>query len=168
MRTDELELENRLKRLVPASHRLRRDTLMFRAGERVGRRQSRPWQAFALASLLGLVVVGWDGLKTVPGSEPFVLTQIENAAHLDVTQPTPPAARPSLVWLPLPVSTIEYLRLRDEVIEEGADALPVPPAYAFVPETMESRATRQRENAPGSIWPVRLPHVHLRMNGDPS
>jgi hypothetical protein len=166
--TDELELENRLKKLVPAGHHLRRDTLMFRAGQRAGRRQSRPWQAVALGSLLGLVLVGWDGLRTVPGTEPIALTQVEKAAQPDVTQPTAPAARPSLAWLPLPVPTIEYLRLRDEVIKEGADALPVPPAYAFVPETMEPMATRQRENAPGSGWPVRLPHVHLPMNGDPS
>jgi hypothetical protein len=174
LRTDELELENRLKRLVPTSHRLQRDTLMFRAGQRTARRQSRPWQALAIGSLLGVVLLGWDSLTTTPMREAPLLAQTEEPSPIEVPFPTRPATPPidvmppNFAWLPLPAPVIDHLRLRYQVVMDGADALPVPSTYAAPDTTMQTLSGWYRETGPGRATPALFPKLKPRQYGDPS
>jgi hypothetical protein len=174
LKTDELELENRLKRLVPASHRLQRDTLMFHAGQRAARRQSRPWQALAIGSLLGVVLLGWDSLTSIPGREAPLLAQTEEPAHIPApfsTKPvTPPmpVTPPNFAWLPLPAPVIEHLRLRYQVVMDGAEALPAPSAYAAPDASMETLSDWYPGTAPGRGIPALIPNLKPRQYGDPT
>jgi hypothetical protein len=174
LRTDELELENRLKRLVPTSHRLQRDTLMFRAGQRTARRQSRPWQALAIGSLLGVVLLGWEGLTTNPGRDALLMSQTEELTPIEVPFPTRPVTPPlpvtppNFAWLPLPAPVIEHLRLRYQVVMDGAEALPAPSAYAAPDASMETLSDWYPGTAPGRGIPALIPNLKPRQYGDPT
>jgi hypothetical protein len=125
------ELAGALNRLRPAMAAIDRDEMMFRAGQRLARRQCRLWQGAA-------------GLMTV-------LLAVSVAARL----PAPQVAQP----LPTPLRTVEpapavvaagearprpvlgdaaYLRLQQAVLSEGLDALPAPQVSSTPPERYET------------------------------
>lgn len=168
LRTEERDLEDRLRRLVPAGHRLQRDNLMFEAGRRAGRRQSRPCQAVAIASLLGMLLLGWYGLKPAPGTKPPALVRIEEPIRTDVMAPPTSVTPPNFAGLLLPPPAIEQLRLRHQLVMEGADALPVPSAYAAPAATIEDITDWHREMAPGGGMPGKLRGLNPRTHGDRS
>jgi hypothetical protein len=168
LRTDEQELENRLRSLVPSGHRLRRDKLMFQAGQRAARRQTRSWQALAVVSLLGLVLVGWNGGKFSPGREPLALVQLEKPIQTEAMLPSTQAIPRNITWLPFSFPAIEYVRLRNQLVMDGGDALPIPPAYAVGPDTIEPIGEWHRGTTSGSLRPGRFPALNPRKHGDPS
>jgi hypothetical protein len=102
LRIEERNLEERLRKLVPAGHRLQRDSLMFQAGQRAGRRQSRPWQGLAIALLFGVVLLGWDSLTTTRGREGLLLSQTEEPARIAAPIPSRPVTPPIPVAPPEP------------------------------------------------------------------
>lgn len=174
LRIEERNIEERLRKLVPAGHRLQRDSLMFQAGNRAGRRQSRPWQGLAIASLLVVVLLGWDSLTTTLGREPLLLSQTEEPSPITLPFPTRPVTPPipvtppNFAWLPLPAPVIDHLRMRYQLAMEGADALPVPSAYATPDATLENLSDAYRETAPGRTTPRLFPNLKPRQYGDPS
>lgn len=174
LRIDERNLEERLRKLAPAGHRLQRDSLMFQAGQRAGRRQSRPWQGLAVTSMLGVALLGWDSLTKSPGREPLLLSRIEEPARMAAPIPTSPVAPPipvtppNFAWLPLPAPVIDHLRLRYQMVMEGADALPVPSAYAAPSSGVETLSDWYREAAPRGAIPPLFPNRKPRQYGDPS
>jgi hypothetical protein len=174
LRIEERNIEERLRKVVPAGHRLQRDSLMFQAGQRAGRRQSRPWQGLAIALLFGVVLLGWDSLTTTRGREGLLLSQTEEPARIAAPIPsrpvTPPmpVAPPDLTWPPLPAPVIEHLRLRYQLVMEGADALPVPSAYAAPGAPNETWSDWYRETAPGRTTPRLFPNLKPRQYGNPS
>jgi hypothetical protein len=168
LRNDEQELENRLRSLVPSGHRLRRDKLMFQAGRRAAHRQTRSWQALAVVSLLGLVLLGWDGGKLSTRREPLALVQLEEPIQTDAMLPSTQATPRNSAWLPFSFPAIEYVRLRNQLVMDGGDALPIPPASAVGPDTIESIGDWYRETTSGSLRPGRFPALNPRKHGDPS
>jgi hypothetical protein len=142
----ERELETRLRRLVPSGHGLRRDNLMFQAGRRAGRRQLLPWQGMSAVLLVGCMALGWLSVGPEPRPDRSLLVQVEPVVEsappvTDRSAPSQRTAVPARVTHPS-----EYLRLRELVLLEGADALPNPPAAA-VPETIDM----------GADWPRGMP-----------
>jgi hypothetical protein len=164
MNPEERQLEARLRRLVPASHNLQRDRLMFQAGHRAAHRRSLPWQAASAALFVGCLVLGWQNLGLEPGPAPSPIVQLEPAVDSD---------RPELVARPpVPAAVVpqrhshpsDYFRLRELVLLNGADALPSPPAS---PITEPADASRN--------WPPGMPSLlpgfrrsHPVFHGDPS
>lgn len=120
------ELEKRLASLTPAPHGIRRDTLMFRAGQEAGRKQASRWRA--ISAVMGVMacasVTPWimrspakpapkvvlidDGYPVLAGSR----SQASRQPAESVVESLPPRVTPA------------YLRLRDQVLRQGVDALP--------------------------------------------
>jgi hypothetical protein len=124
LNVEERELETRLRRLVPASHGLRRDNLMFQAGRRARHRQLRFWQTLSTVLFVGSLTLGWLSLGPEPRPDPSLLVRVE-----PVVEPAPPVAHrreppPGRVVLATVTHPSGYLRLRDLVLLEGAEALP--------------------------------------------
>lgn len=137
----ERELESRLGRLSPAHHRINRDALMFRAGQTSGQRQAGRWRSAALAMLvLGLAsTVPWLARN---GGDP-ALNLAVNTTDPALLEPVRhssagPQAAPPVITI-RSVATTEYLRLRDQVLREGVEALPSA-RWAPLPETAGTTA----------------------------
>jgi hypothetical protein len=161
---EERELEARLHRLVPSSHGLQRDHLMFQAGRRAGHPQLRLWQTLSTVLFLGSLTLGWLSLGPEPRSDPSLLVQIE-----PVVEPAPPVTDrreppPGRIVLGTVTHPSGYLRLRELVLLEGAEALPDAPAAPITDPT-----------GLGLNWPTDLPlarpllhRFHLPNHGDRS
>jgi hypothetical protein len=121
-----------------------------------------------------VVLLGWDSLTTTPGREAPLLAQTEELPPIEMPFPTRPVSPPvpvtppNFAWLPLPAPVIDHLRLRYQVVMEGADALPVPSAYAAPGATMETLSDWYRETAPGRATRTLFPNLKPRQYGDPS
>ena len=111
----EKALESALGQLKPASNTLNRDELMFNAG-RVSAGRKGPWQMLSgLLSvlLLGSVLMrpGWDGAGGSPSpSQPAsfeVVRAVDYPVHVESS------------------GSLEYVTLRQKVIEGGLDSLPL-------------------------------------------
>ncbi len=127
--------EQDLHALVPASG-LDRDTLLFRAGQ-VSAQRGWFWPAAAglMTAAAASLGVAW---LLHPAPEPVIRTQVvQVVVHEPAPAPPPPrqeqvAERPPEPE-PSPPNWPEYLRLRDQVVRMGADALPCPPLSASQP-----------------------------------
>jgi hypothetical protein len=111
----EQALESALGQLKPAADRLNRDELMFNAGRAAAGSRS-PWQMLSgvlTVLLLGSVLMrpGLNGSREL--SSPADTPRFEIAQALD--HPVQVESRGSL----------EYVTLREKVIERGLDALPL-------------------------------------------
>jgi len=130
----ERELAAALGTLRPAGVSVDRDRLMFLAGRAAAGRGSRAWQCLAVLLAAGLGVL----LAVRPGpreTERLVYRTIERPAHQAVTQPplhlamlTPDQLR----------GHADYLKLRQEVLTRGLDALPAPRAVVGPAEPAET------------------------------
>jgi hypothetical protein len=132
---EEQDLEGRLRSLVPSSHGLQRDNLMFQAGRRAGRRHLVPWQATSAVLLAGSLTLGWLSLDPEPRPDPSLLVQVEPIA--ETTRPAMHQSSPSPGRIVLAKVThpSEYSRLRELVLLEGVDALPDAPAAPMADTT---------------------------------
>ena len=133
----ESELESALRSLRPARAAIDRDRLMFQAGRASARRGGRVWlgATMALAAALGVSLVVRPGPREV-----VRIVRVE-------PQPTRPKAAPSLPMIYAFVGPADwrgrgqYLKLRQEVLEKGLDALPEPETTA-APEPREDLEKR--------------------------
>jgi hypothetical protein len=125
-----IALESSLGRLVPRAEGLSRERMLFEAGRSCGR-PGRLWPTLTgLASLTALILAGW--LLTHP---PAVIVQERIVSQVkEVSSAVPPAsvAEPVAELTEEPVRRTlpenEYLRLREEMLRWGMDALPAPEA----------------------------------------
>jgi hypothetical protein len=159
-------LEAALKGLAPASVHLDRDRLLFRAGQAAVRR--RVWLWPSAAAILALTTVSLAvalALRPAPGV-------VERTVVVRVPVPAPPAPPPPPRQQPAPSAPSPtpspdredvlareplpegYLRLRDEVLRWGVDALPSPPPVPAGPPPV-TRSTRLLDLSPlvpGLSW----------------
>jgi len=129
----ERELEQALAALRPASAKIDRDRLMFLAGRTSARRRSRLWQCAAGALAVALAAALSAALYARPAPR-----EVERVVYVTVARPPAvPAEAPAA-----PIATPEpgrwrgepyYLKLRDEVLAKGLDALPAPRGPAAQP-----------------------------------
>jgi len=127
----ERELELYLARLQPVPHGIKRDAVLFQAGQRLALRRLRRWQAVSGVLLLATVGLGWWQVRRQSGPGPV---QVASAARPDqsdrsdrLDRPVPNVARAESAREQLRgVETREYLRLRTEVITRGPEVLPSP------------------------------------------
>ena len=113
----ERELVTALGGLRPAEARISRDELMFQAGRMSSRGAARTWRS--VAALLGCVLA--VSLAMQIGVETSERREIAEAVA--PTEPTVVVARGDLDILS---SGTSYLRIRDDVLARGVDALPQP------------------------------------------
>jgi hypothetical protein len=152
-------VEAALRGLAPAPARVNRDRILFTAGARSVRRGL----LWPVATAVSLVLVGVLGVAHV--LRPAV-REVERVVHVPVPlervphPPMPPEHPPepapespshtrpeSLARAPAPEG---YLRLRNQVVRFGVDALPSTPA---VPQTASPQApTRARELPDPEPW----------------
>ncbi len=131
-------LEALLAGLAPLPGRLDRDQLLFRAGQASMTRTS--WLLPGATTLLALLALGL-GVALVWRPSP---SAVERVVYVPVQPPAPAAI--SVPELPAPVDVkparvqgkdhlaqADYLRLRDQVLRLGVDALPPPPAATAAP-----------------------------------
>lgn len=143
-------LEAALTQLRPSPGALARDQLLFRAGQASVRQHRWLWPCATAASLL---LASGLGLAWLARSEP------QQVQHLVIVRETAPAALMAREEARPPVSA-EYLRLREQVLRRGLDALPhAPPTLATEPGPslefnlrgfpgLEHRPTREKSGDP--------------------
>lgn len=128
----ESELESALRSLRPARAAIDRDRLMFQAGRASARRGGRVWlgATMALAAALGVSLVVRPGPREV-----VRIVRVEAEAPKPEVTP----ARSFIAARAIRAGRLgrgEYLRLREEVLAKGLDALPQPETTA-APEPRE-------------------------------
>jgi len=138
----ERELEARLGGFSPARHRINRDETMFRAGQVAGQRAARRWRTATFTTLtsMGTLVLGlvslapWAGIHR-GNPAPQLAGDTALPALRRPLAPVPTGSEPATSRLgSSPVATTEYLRLREQVIRLGVEALPAV-RWAPLPET---------------------------------
>ena len=131
----ESELAAALGTLRPAGVSLDRDRRMFLAGRAAGGRRNRAWQGLAVLRAAGRGVL--LALRPPP-------REIERVVVRTVERAAPPAVTPPPLHLALLTPNqlrghADYLKLRQEVLTKGLDALPAPrPAAAGPAEPAET------------------------------
>ena len=160
----EMELETALGGLQPVAVAIERDRLMYRAGQSSARRRNLAWPilSVALALLLGA------SLLHQPEPQPQTV-EVETLVYVPVPAPsTQPAIHMSAQTVrPDPYqlqAQANYVRLRDKVLTEGLDALPIREVSS--PQSAEERAPRWQDYLPirQSSWWKR----EIQLNGDQS
>lgn len=117
------ELEDALRRLEPAAAGLDRDDVVFSAGavfmQKRLRRRQRAWQAVAAAMAACLVVAVLHKPTT---------REVERIVYVPTVQaPAASVAKEVALWPDAPAVAADqfsYLRLRQQVLSKGLDALP--------------------------------------------
>ena len=115
----ERDLESALGGLRPVAASIDRDQLMFRAGRASMQRRGRAWQSAAAVLAVGLCL----SLAFRPAGR-----RVVPVAGVPV-EPSPTVVGPELAWLPADMAWAQqgsYIRVRDDVMEHGLDALPSP------------------------------------------
>jgi hypothetical protein len=124
------EVESALGRVRPSSAGLDRDALMFQAGLAAAR-PSRTWQALSgvLASVLLWVVLVHPSPRAPESANPGAYVQGYRV--------------PALGQETEPLGQMAYLRIRQQVLSEGLDALPKDPGAGRrdKPESRDHLAT---------------------------
>lgn len=160
----EMELEAALEGLQPVAVAIERDRLMYRAGQSSARRRNLAWPILSVALALML------GVSLLNQPEPQTQTvEVEKLVY--ITQPAPPTqsaihvatqgGQPDAYQLR---AQANYVRLRDKVLTEGLDALPIREVSS--PRSAEERAPRWQDYLPirQSSWWKR----EIQLNGDQS
>lgn len=119
-------IEHALRGLQPAAVTLDRDRLMFRAGQESMRRSPWIWPAATAAALLVAVALG-SVLALRPPAERVV--------YLDQPAPGQTGQGVTAVDPPAPPDRTAYLRLRQQVLEQGVDSLPALPEVPLPPKS---------------------------------
>ena len=155
---NERELEARLGRLHPASPAIRRDALMFRAGQAAGQRLARRWRVATTTLLACGLVAGWPRPAFRNGADTrqrLVSATTSSPPAPAVTHPAPAGTLPVVASVPLPRRAVaHYLLLREQVVREGLEALPSV-RWAPLPEAalMTAGAWRPRGAEAAPLWP---------------
>jgi len=134
----EMELEAALGGLQPVAVAIERDRLMYRAGQSSARRRNLAWPILSVALALML------GVSMLQQPEPQTQTvEVEKLVY--VTKPAPPTQSAIYVATqggqPDPYqleAQANYVKLRDKVLTEGLDALPVRKASS-TPDALQRR-----------------------------
>ena len=160
----EMELEAALGGLQPVAVAIERDRLMYRAGQSSARRRNLAWPILSIALALML------GVSLLHQPEPQMQTvEVEKLVY--ITKPTPATqsalhvatqtVRPDPYQLQ---AQANYVKLRDKVLTEGLDALPIREVSS--PRSVEERGSRWQDYLPNrqpSWW-----KLNLKLNGDQS
>jgi hypothetical protein len=160
----EMELEAALGSLQPVAVAIERDRLMYRAGQSSARRRNLAWPilSVALTLLLGVSLLHQPETRgqTVEVEKLVYITKPAPA-----TQPALHAAtqstRSDLYQLQVQA---KYVKLRDKVLTEGLDALPIREISSSGPA--EERGSRWQDYLPNqqpSWW-----KLNVKLNGDQS
>jgi len=111
----EKALESALGQLKPAAGRLSRDELMFNAGRAMAGSKG-PWQM--LSGVLTVLLLGSVLIR--PGSnESREFAEAIEPAHFEVAQAVNPPAQVESD------GSLEYVTLRQKIVEQGLDSLPL-------------------------------------------
>ena len=160
----EMELEAALGSLQPVTVAIERDRLMYRAGQSSARRRNLAWPILSVALALML------GVSLLHQPEPQTQTvEVEKLVY--VTKPATPTQSALHVATqggqPDPYqleAQANYVKLRDKVLTEGLDALPIREVSS--PRPVEERGPRWQDYLPNrqsSWW-----KVNNKLNGDQS
>ncbi len=121
----EIELEAALGGLQPVTVAIERDRLMYRAGQSSARRRNLAWPilSIALALMLGVSLMHQPETKTKT-------VKVEKLVYIPQpapsTQPTTRMATHTGQPDPYQIQAqANYVKLRDKVLTEGLDALPI-------------------------------------------
>jgi hypothetical protein len=111
------ELESAMGLLKPASSGIDPAAMMFQAGRSAGRGRQRTWQA--LAGVLAACLVLSLAARPAP-------RQVERIVYVPAVQAAPVATTPdvSTTDASLALGMGDYMKLRQQVLEHGMDALP--------------------------------------------
>ena len=159
---NERRWEQELQALRPTSPTLALDRLMFEAGRRAGRRQTRHWQT--LCALLAVALAAFPYLRPAASrieriaQAPVKSTDTKITSQKQVQEsisssPVPEEFDPSAVYVRGQPATsfggsdpdaVNYLALRDRVLTHGLDALPLPPAGGGSPPPATLRDLRRQ------------------------
>ncbi|MDB5303229.1 MAG: hypothetical protein JWM97_778 [Phycisphaerales bacterium] len=122
---DDIEAALRDLKLAPLSGGAE-EQLWYTAGFAAGRRRTRLWQSVAagLALLTGASML-WRPAQNPTSHEPIASTQVIHEPNRNAPPELPPV-RPltSIDQTPDAPISVAQLRLRDALLERGADALP--------------------------------------------
>lgn len=148
----ERALEDQLGRLSPARHRINRDELMFRAGQLAGRKQVRQWRLATLTTLtmlmLGLAsTTPWTTRKGGDATPTLAATTTQSPLSPAAPSPTTGPHDPAPVLRISFLAPTESLRLREQVLLRGVEALPSV-RWAPFPETVGITAGSWRTRQP--------------------
>jgi hypothetical protein len=122
--------------LAPAAPALDRDRLFFEAGRRAVRPRARAWP-FATCGFAALSVALGLRLATAPVPAPVERIVVVSApASRERERPEEYVQKSPVAYVPgspAPLTDAPYLRLRDQVLRFGPDALPALPPGAPEP-----------------------------------
>ena len=120
----DVELQQALSGLRPATSSIDRDRMMFLAGQASARRGGRLWQSLAamLALALGLSVL----MQFQPSPQPGQVAVVDERAIVPAVEP---AELEPFDWEGARAYA-SYVRLRNTVLVNGLDALPEPKTSA--------------------------------------
>lgn len=157
----ELELEAALGGLQPMAVTIERDRLMYRAGQSSARRRNLAWPilSIALALMLGVSLLHQpEAQEQTVEVEKLVYIKEAEPPTQSVLQAAIQGAQPDPYQLE---AQANYVKLRDKVLTEGLDVLPVR-------KTRSARPTIER-------WDDYLPKrqsswwkLNIKLNGDQS
>jgi hypothetical protein len=157
-------IEGQLARLQPLPGGLNRDELLFRAGQVSVRRRAWFWPA-ASASMTAVAAVLAVMLLVRPEPRPVErIVVVERPAPPAPETPSPRPEEGHFVHHDEDRGAVQadYLRLRDQVVRWGADALPSPPpAPPFGPAPDAMLELRERDLS----WPSWLGRPRTRQPG---
>ena len=157
----EMELEAALGGLRPVAVAIERDRLMYRAGQSSARRRNLAWPILSIALALML------GVSLLHQPESQVLT-VEREKLVYVKESAPPTQ--SVLHMAAQISQPDpyqlkaqanYVKLRDKVLTEGLDVLPI----------RKSRSPRPAMERRQDYLPNRQPFwwkSNIKLNGDQS
>ncbi|MBN1846938.1 MAG: hypothetical protein JW810_14725 [Sedimentisphaerales bacterium] len=161
------ELEAALGGLQPAAMQIERDRFLYQAGRASATRRNRAWPVLtaALSVMLGLSLLhrGEPEIQTVP---------VERIVYVQSPGHAPAAVFPAAGWTPaadpdLLQAQAYYVQLRDRVLTEGLDALPLRPERLDRPGQTDLPTAGQRGRQ--DYLPLRqslLQRRILLLNGD--
>ena len=137
------ELESALGKLKPAETALDRDRLMYRMGHSAARPQTSFWRGACVAALLGLcgsvtmqMMDREKAKRTLQAHASFATTHPPKSISLELREPArTPASAP-------------YLRMRQEVLWHGTDALDELYLAFSVPSRSDDVESREKRQTP--------------------
>jgi hypothetical protein len=156
--------ENELRKLLPAAAALKRDELLFRAGQASVRKQRRVWivtSSCLLACLAGVsAVLAWhlmaapERIRIVYVEKPAPSAQGKNQ------QAAAPAVSANRQRREQELPRAAYLQMREQVLRWGADGIPSEPRISTTKSgNAEGVFARHGEGAPGSWLKLFTPSV---------
>ncbi len=132
--------ERALKALAPTPGRIDRDALMFQAGQASAPRAGWRWPAATVALASTAIAFGtlWQQRPAVV----VVDRPVPQLVYVEAPVRDPEPLTPAPTLENGPVAQTGYVRLRNDVLRWGVDAMPTLPAAAFVTPPLEIKRPR--------------------------